>query len=193
VKAHEAEKLIATIRQFIEPTGNHANSPDSRAGSQKVTHPSMPVATGVQVRGNVPAGEPQPGAVERINADQVEKLYQQIKNRLLDDLRVDPVFVQILANVSEIVVELTPRVVTLEGDSLKGRVARLIAGGFFNEPKRQGAARSELVRTGPDCNSGNLSRAMTEFVADGFLTRDGESFVKAPGVKVTEKLIGVNV
>jgi hypothetical protein len=189
MKAHEAEELATGFRRLLEKmvesderrngpaaasSKTGANSPDSRAGSSK-------------------APDIAPAASERITDAQVEKLYTQIKHRLLDDLRVDPVFVQLLANVSEIVVELTPRVMTLDGDSLKGRVARLIAGGFFNEPKRQGAARSELVRTGPDCNSGNLSRAMTEFVADGFLTRDGESFVKAPGVKVTEKLIGVNV
>lgn len=121
-----------------------------------------------------------------------EKLYQWLKKRLLDDLRVDPVFVKLLASgTPEMFVEIEPKVVELKAaGSLKGRVARLIASGFFNETRATFAVRSELKRTGTDPGGGgNLSTALGDFVVDGFLVRDGDGFVKAAGVKVTEKAI----
>lgn len=122
------------------------------------------------------------------NADR-EKLYQWLKGRLLDDLRVDPVFVKLLANVPEMVVEIEPRVVTLDGNaSVKGRVAKLIAAGWFDQSRTTGAARAELKRTGADPGGGsNLSTALGDFVRDGFLVRDGDAYAKAPGVKVTQR------
>ncbi len=40
-------------------------------------------------------------------------------------------------------------------------------------------------------SGGRLSEALTEYVNTGFLTREGEAYVLAPGVKVSEKVLEV--
>lgn len=129
------------------------------------------------------------GPFRHPNADQFEALYTRLKNRLLEDLKVDPVFVRLLAQAPEIEVTIEPNVIELTGASLKGRIARLMAAGFFSEPRTQGATRTELKRTGAEPNTGQLSTSFSEFVRDGFLVRDGNDYTLAPGVKVTEKRI----
>ena len=74
---------------------------------------------------------------------------------------------------------------TIDGTSLKGRVARLIASGFFDEARKQSPVRGELKRTGSDVNDGNLYRNLQEFVKDGFLTNESDKSYRAvDGMKV---------
>ena len=78
----------------------------------------------------------------------------------------------------------------MDGSSLKGRVARLLAGGFFAEAKTQGATRTELKRTGTDVNTGNLSKAFADFLSDGLLERGpSDTYQAAAGIKVTERTV----
>lgn len=81
-------------------------------------------------------------------------------------------------------VEVTRETVTVDGTSLKGRIARLIAQGFFREGRTQGATRTELKKTGSDVNAGNLSRAFTDFVRDGFLRDESEGYIEVSDMKV---------
>ncbi|HVL65747.1 MAG TPA: hypothetical protein VM364_00665 [Vicinamibacterales bacterium] len=102
-----------------------------------------------------------------------DALYAELLARLVQDAAKDPVLLRVIATKPELEVLVERKMIQMDGSSLKGRVARLIAEGFFREPRTQGATRSELKRTGPDVNSGNLSRAFSEFVRDGFLTDEG--------------------
>jgi len=72
------------------------------------------------------------------------------------------------------------------------RYSRLMAAGWFKDARKSGTVRSELARTGSDPGSGGrLSEALTEYVNQGFLTREGEGYTLAPGVKVSEKVLEV--
>jgi hypothetical protein len=164
----DAETIIKCIRSLVDDGKARevvAQSPDGA----KLVKPSAPPM--------VPRG----------NDVDLEKLYDAFKARLIDECRVDPILLQLLTQRPEIVVDVEPRVVTLDGSSLKGRIARQIAAGFFDTPKTQGACRTELRRTGSDVNSGNLSTAFNDFVKDGYLTREGDAYVKAAGLKITQK------
>lgn len=156
----EAETLIATIRGLVTTQA---------AGGALPATPSAP---------------PAKASLSRADEDE---LFQRLKARIIEDCRIDPILLQLLVSRPEIVIDVEPRVVTLEGGSLKGRIARLVAAGFFATAKTQGACRAELRRTGSDVNSGNLSTAFNDFVRDGYLTREGDSYVCAPGLKVTER------
>lgn len=150
--------------------------------------PSVPIAQGIDGSTLVKKPTIIPASPERTRAETDEKLFEQFKKWLLDDLREDPVFVQLLAQRPELVVEFTPRRVTLQGDSLRGRLARLMAQGWFATPRAVGTCRAELKRTGADPGGGgNLSQALIDFKKDGFLTTEGDAYVLAPDVKVTEK------
>jgi hypothetical protein len=118
----------------------------------------------------------------------LEKLYQAFKARLIDECRIDPILLQLLTQRPELVVEVEPRVVTLDGSSLKGRVAQLIAQGWLAEKRTTSGIRHELVRTGPDPGGGGrLSETLNGLLGDGFLVRAGDGWLQAPGIKITER------
>ena len=191
MKKHEAEKLIAVIRELsvdvldidksakanLEPFGR-------RAGTTPLKGRPLDDNGAIEFSPAPENGRP------KIDAPQLERIYAEIKKRLLDELPSDPIFLQLLANRPEIVLELQPRVVTLDGSTMKGRVAKLIAGGWFNDAKTTGGTRREMARTGSDPGGGgNLSTALSALVKDGFLTNEGDGYQKAPGIKITEKVL----
>lgn len=111
----------------------------------------------------------------------MDALYAEFRRRAI----ADPVVLKVLAEKPVLEVTIEHKVVTIDGQSLKGRIARLIASGFYDEGVTQGGTRSELARTGPDVNSGNLSRAMTELQRDGFLTfESGNKYRAVADMKV---------
>jgi hypothetical protein len=90
----------------------------------------------------------------------------------------------------EIVVEVEPRIVTLDGSTQKGRIARLIAAGWFKEPRKVGTVRTELARTGPDPGGGGtLGDNLAALQRDGFLVLEGGGYAAAPGVKITDRTL----
>lgn len=110
---------------------------------------------------------------------------QQVRTKLLSD---PAVIAHIAATRPKLIVEVTPRVVKIDGTTSRGRIARLIATGFFDSAKRQGECRTELQRTGTDVNGGQVSTLFSEFVRDGFLQRHGsDRYIKAPDLVATVK------
>lgn len=176
MKASEAKVIIDAIQGLVDGEKPKLGAFDARA--PRLVKPA-----------GEPDAPPAPGAIEwKPNPESIfEDFYQRVKNRLLDECQVDPVLLHLLTTRPEIVVDVEPRRMTLEGSSLKGRIARLMVAKFFDEPRRQNQVRSELMRTGTEPNSGGLSTAISDFVKDGFLVRDSDSYTLAPGVRVTEK------
>lgn len=127
-----------------------------------------------------------------IAPERLERLYQYIKNRIIDECRIDPILLELLTTRPEIIVSVEPRLVELRGDNLKGRVARLMAAGWFGQQRATSSVRQELARTGSDpVGGGTLSDVLGNFVKDGFLIRVGGGYAFAPGVKVTERELKV--
>lgn len=113
--------------------------------------------------------------------------YLEVRERLLKDADVQAALVKITASRPEILIELTPKTITFDGGSPKGRLARMVANGLFNEPIKPGVAIKEFKRTGGEIHPSRLSEHLGEFVVNGFLLREGDTYVKAPGLKVTTK------
>lgn len=177
MKRHEAEKLIETIRGLVEEHGAHAGV-DLARGKDK---------TVMQLVEKTPEG---PRTRLIIDGDQVEAIYLQIKNRLIDDLRVDPILLQLVAQRPEIILEIEPQQVSLDAKTIKGRVAMLLSRGWFKDTRATSAVRRELARTGADPGGGGtLSDKLSELQREGFLTREGDGWVEAPGIKISEKTI----
>ncbi len=194
----EANKLIETIRQFVsDPLAVEAKGRAASAG-RKILAQAVDGSTLVRQMPSDPRVSQKGSTIDRpltvslssevVDAADDVKRFERFKKWLLDDLREDPVFVRLLAQRPELVVEFTPRRVTLQGDTLRGRLARLIAQGWFATTRAVGTCRTELKRTGADPGGGgNLADALNGFVKDGFLTRDGDGYILAPDVKITEK------
>lgn len=115
------------------------------------------------------ANQPNPGPSD---FDE-EALFQRFKARLLKE----PAVLRVLASQPEIVVETEKRTLEEDGSSLRGRIARLIAQGFFDEPKPSASAvRKELKRTGGDSPETNITPILKEYQKYGFLTLESEGW-----------------
>jgi hypothetical protein len=111
-----------------------------------------------------------------------EDRYQQFKRRLLDEA---PAIIQLLTSRPEIELRVQRKTVAVDETSVKGRVAKLLANDFFKEPQGQGDTRTELRQSGPDVNTGTLSKVFAELLADGFLRKHGMTkYIEVPGMKV---------
>ncbi len=181
----EADRVIDVIRSLVS-----ADTYVAKGGS------GAP-ANGTPVQKGTPAAEavaPEMADLAgklRLEAGQLELLYQAMKRRFIEELPDDPILVRLVASRPEIVVEIERRTVTLSASTLKGRLARMIVGGWFDAKRTTGGTRTELSRTGTDPGGGGqLSTALGEMVRDGFLVREGDGYARAVGLKVSEKEIG---
>jgi len=130
------------------------------------------------------------GTYSPLSALDSEALYQMFRARFIDEARTDPVLLKLLVAQNEIVVEFEPSVIELDGSTMKGRVARLIAAGWFSTTRTTGGVRKELARTGADPGGGGtLSDNLSALLRDGFLVRDGDGWLQAAGVKVTQRAL----
>ena len=175
MKRHEAEKLIDCIQSLVDMPVVGGKRKDDRSVDDPPVAPrpdssERPPDTGVLVLEDV----------------DFEKLYQRIKARFIEEAKIDPVLLHLIAAQPQVVVEVEPRVVEINASSLKGRLARMMAQGFFKEMVSSGEIRRELMRTG-SAPGGTLARELTGLVNDGFITREGEGFRLAPGVKASER------
>lgn len=176
MKAAEAKVLIDAIQGLIEKDG-----PKPDLSQFDRTAPRL-----VKKTDGVPPGGTADWTAEQ-ELELFERFYQKVKARLLEELPVDPVLLHLIAARPEIIIDVEPRRQNIDGSSLKGRIARLMAAGFFSEGRKQNQVRVELTRTGSEPNSGGLSTAMNDNVKDGFLVRDGDLYTLAPNVKITER------
>ena len=176
MKKHEADALIQTIRGFVE-----GGQPAQEAVTQAVGEVPKPANGEVKARVVVPTSGRDP--------NDFEALYQAIKRRFIAEAQVDPILLNLMMVQPEIVVDVERQVMQVDGASLKGRIASLIAEGFLKEPKRASELNKRLNATGGMVNSGSLSNALSAIKIDGFLVQDGDGWQAAPGVKVTKNRI----
>lgn len=115
---------------------------------------------------------------------QGEEIYQFVKRRLMTE---SPSLVAVLLEQPEVTVTIDRPVVQADGSTLKGRVARLVHSGFYASSKTSGATRTEMKRTGPDVNSGNLSKELAWWVSKGFLTAESDGFLEVSGMRKNVK------
>lgn len=172
----EAAEIITSIRRCIDPSiprlvrGTTETRPATQAPVNKA--PAVSEAAGDDAS--------------------FERLYLRIKNRIIDEAHLDPVLLKILTTRPEIIIDVEPRVLELKGDSLRGRIGRLMAAGWFADKRDVGTVRRELARTGADPGGGGtLGAVLKEFQRDGFFVLEGSEFKMAPGVKVTDRALEV--
>lgn len=148
------------------------------AGSKELQMPAVPPPTA------------ESGNSRGLNADQKEALYREFKARFIDEAKIDPTLLRLIMVQPELEVEVERQVVNVDGATLKGRCARLIAGGWFDAAKSTAATRKELARVGTDpSGNDNLRQALAGYRAQGFLTEEPDGWRKAPGIKITERSI----
>jgi hypothetical protein len=105
----------------------------------------------------------------------------------------DPTVLAILATQPEIQVSVRPCTIEFADSSLRGRVALLIADGFFNEGATGYQVWQELGRRGVGSAKPNVYTACADLCSMGFLTKekngDATNYKRVEGLKVTKKEI----
>lgn len=105
--------------------------------------------------------------------------------RLLARILREPEIIRLKVAKPRIDLEIEMPTITIDGASLKGRIAGLLAKGFFDGPCRNAEVKRELERTGGGVANSNLSNALHDFVKLGFLTDEEKlGFQSVPGMLV---------
>jgi hypothetical protein len=120
-------------------------------------------------------GPPLPGREDE------DALYQRIRDRLAQEA---PALLRVLVTKPEIEVEVTRQTVTADGSSWIGWTARLIADGFFDQPRKSGAVWKEATRRGATGVGARADEACKKLLAEGFLTKEEDGYVAVKGMKV---------
>jgi hypothetical protein len=118
-----------------------------------------------------------------------ESLYQAFKARLIKELPGDARLMQVVLSRPELKVLVKREVLEVNGDTLRGRIARLLADGFFDDAKAPGATIQELLKRGASADvKFNTSKELMALTSLGFLIKLGKTsdskYEAVPGMKV---------
>lgn len=109
-----------------------------------------------------------------------ETLFIQIKERAAKE----PGLLQLLVTHPELRVHVQRTVIEYDGVSITGRIARLLADGFFDQPKNGPAVQKEMKRRGCDQPTTNLYKPLNKLTEQGFLTLEPDGFRAVAGMKM---------
>lgn len=110
-----------------------------------------------------------------------DALYQEIKGRLAKEA---PGILKLLTVKPEIEVTVERKTINLDETKPIGRVAKLIAEGFFDSPISPNAAHVELQRLGKGTSKPNVYTICDNLAAMGFLTKEASGYQAVEGMKV---------
>lgn len=130
-----------------------------------------------QLRANAGANERPPAA--QSNSATVDDVISELLLRA----EKDPGIIRILKRVPEINVTTAKHVIELNDTTLVGRVAGLIAEGFFDAGATANAAFAEIKRRGFACAVPSVYRACDDLTLKGFLKKDN-GYTAVPGMKI---------
>ncbi|HXO84679.1 MAG TPA: hypothetical protein VN803_04055 [Gemmatimonadales bacterium] len=131
-----------------------------------------------------PSGPPRVAAAgDGLNGN--EALYQQLLARLVGDAAKDPILLKVLTQRPELQVHVQRQVIEVDGETLRGRIARLMADGLFErEAQTTSTVLGELARRGFTTAPPNVAKELGELARMGFLTRDNKWYRGVPDMKV---------
>ena len=117
-----------------------------------------------------------------------EHIWKFVKFRALSE---QPRILKILAERPELHIVIEKPVLEVNGANLAGQCGRLLADGFFAQPKAGTQAQKEVLRRFSNKTpTTNLYNALDKMVSQGFLTKETDGYLAVPGMKVTTKEAG---
>ena len=90
----------------------------------------------------------------------------------MNDAAKDPRLLKVLTQRPELEVHVQRQVIDVDGGTLRGRIARLLADGLFDEAQTTSSVLGELSKRGFNTAPPNVSKELGELARMGFLTRD---------------------
>lgn len=159
--------FVATVQGFV--ASKAADAADAALEADRIQ--TYPIA-------NIPAVKPVPlGSVDPSGFD---PLYRQFVARLKNDRQI----IALLFEKPTIDVGITRPVLSLDGSTLRGRLAYMVARGFFKDVKNGQSAFNELQRTGFRCAKPNVYRELDGLAALGFVTKEEGGYLEVAEMKI---------
>lgn len=135
------------------------------------------------VPGQNGADQSRASAAERGDTSAYESMYAYVKSRLLHE--ADPGILALLSRRPEIHLKIERPVMDADDSSLRGKLARLILEGFFDEAATGNSAFLELKRRGASVAKPSVYREMDKLAELGFVTIEkGEGYKKVAGTVI---------
>jgi hypothetical protein len=113
----------------------------------------------------------------------LESIYKYIRVRL----RSEPALLKLAMEVPQIEVSYERPTLEVDHKTLRGRLANLIAQGFFDEARTGSAAHSELTRRGFSTATPNVYKELDRLAEMGFVTKEANGYASVEGMKVSVK------
>lgn len=131
------------------------------------------------------AGLPMPGLKA---APSLNDMYHYVVARAAKE---KPALLRLMVNRPEIEVQIKREVIAMDAKNIKGALAILLHGGFFDSQRPFGAVRNELLRRGmihDRMPNNQVSQSLNSIVEMGFLTKeptgDAVEYLAVAGMKV---------
>ena len=110
----------------------------------------------------------------------MDAVYAEVKRRA----EADPGILALLRKHPEIELTVVREKLAMTEETLSGRLAGLIAAGFFDGGATASAAHTELQRLGRGSAKPNVYRECDKLSAMGFLTRESNGYKSVEDMKV---------
>lgn len=109
------------------------------------------------------------------------QLYEYVRQRLIDDA---PHILKTLVKRPELVVEVTIEEIVIDGSTLRGRIAQLIADKWFDDSKRNVEVLNKLAESGYKTAHPQVSMEMKALAQLGYIQITGEGYRAVPDMKI---------
>lgn len=103
---------------------------------------------------------------------------------IVDRAQRDPALLKAMVQRPELRVTVQRQTIDADGGSLRGALALLIAGKFFDSPQNGNAAFNELKRLGRAVAKPNVYRELDKLAEMGFVTKEDTGYHAVPGMKI---------
>jgi hypothetical protein len=157
----------ASHAQSAAATGGRISSTTRQRGTPEHDHAPAAREPRAADRRDAPAADAGDGAISA-------GLYEAIKARLISE--APEVLLKVVASRPELDVTVQRHVVEADGNSLRGRIAQLLAGGWFQDVKTGHGTFLELKRLGFSTSKPNVYKECDKLAALGFLTKESGGY-----------------
>jgi hypothetical protein len=207
-QAEELQKTVDFLKQQIEGNERSMRGRDSTiatmekeikdlkiklaamtAGTLVAPGPSEAPAPAATLGHGIPTFPPPNGnhsAIEEEAEFFINDIWPRVRDRITSEAVKDPVILNLLASRPELNVSVAVRTTSLTDETLKGKLAKLVADGYFDKPVNGYTAFNELKRRGVSVAKPNVYRELDNLSGMGFLTKEDGGYQRVPGIKVTQ-------
>ncbi len=186
-QVHQLNQEVAALRKNLDAAGN-AVAMLSITKEQPGWQPGTVVGE-APLEGPADAPAPPERHLHPLSpflAPILPEAISSVTRAVIEQLRRDPVLIRLALEKPAMEVKITQKVISINGSTVKGKMARLIHEGWFKERRSQAEIRAELIRRGMGPNTGGgFTDPLNQLVQEGFLYRAGaDMYELAPDAEV---------